>query len=147
MTFFFFFPHCLAFGILAPNQEWNLCSLEWRWRLFFFFYSFLAALDHCCWAQVFSICGRWGCCLVVVHWLLTAVASLVLEHSSFRLADSVVADTLSSSRACGIFPDQEWNPGPLPWRWFLNHWTKREVPVITLKVHFVPKLLHVCLAA
>ena len=67
--------------------------------------------------------------------------------TGFRLAHSVVANTLSCSMACGIFPDQGWNPGPLPWRWILNHQTMKEVPLITLKVRFVPKLLHVCLAA
>ena len=41
---------------------------------------FLAALGlHCC-ARVFSSCGEWGLLFVVVHRLLTAVASLDAEH-------------------------------------------------------------------
>ena len=29
--------------------------------------------------------------------------------------------------ACGIFPFQRLNPGPLHWKHSLNHWTTREV--------------------
>ena len=34
---------------------------------------------------------------------------------------------LSCPTACGIFPDQGWNPCPLNCRWILNHWLTREV--------------------
>ena len=48
--------------------------------VFFKFYLFLAALGlHCC-AQAFSSCGKRGLLFVVVHGLLTAVASLATEH-------------------------------------------------------------------
>ena len=54
--------------------------------LFFFFLIyllinlFLAALGlHCC-ARASSSCGERGLLFVVVHGLLTAVASLVVEH-------------------------------------------------------------------
>ena len=63
-----------------------------------------------------------GCSLVAVSRLLTEVASLVAEHG---LSGSVVvgcrlystgsvvgAHRLSCSAACGIFPDQGWNPSP-----------------------------------
>ena len=45
-----------------------------------FVFLFLAALGlHCCvWA--FSSCGEQGLLFVVVHGLLIAVASLVVEH-------------------------------------------------------------------
>ena len=48
--------------------------------LFFNFYLFLSALGLCCCAWAFSSCGQWGLLFVVVHGLLIAVASLVVEH-------------------------------------------------------------------
>ena len=45
-----------------------------------FIYLFLAALGLCCCARVFSSCGEQGLLFLVVHGLLTAVASLVAEH-------------------------------------------------------------------
>ena len=51
--------------------------------LFFFYkstYSFLATVGLRCWAQAFSSCGERGLLFVVMHGLLTAVASLVAEH-------------------------------------------------------------------
>ena len=45
-----------------------------------FIYLFLAALAlHCC-AWAFSSCGEQGLLFIVVHRLLIAVASLVVEH-------------------------------------------------------------------
>ena len=53
-------------------------------RFFFFFnmfiYLFLAALGLCCCVLVFSSGGEQGLCFVVVHGLLIAVASLVVEY-------------------------------------------------------------------
>ena len=52
-------------------------------NLFSFFkliYLFLAALGLRCCPWAFSRCGEWGLLFVVVHGLLTAVASLVVEH-------------------------------------------------------------------
>ena len=43
-------------------------------------YLFLATLGLCCCARAFSSCGKWGLLFVVVHGLLIAVASLVVEH-------------------------------------------------------------------
>ena len=49
--------------------------------LFFnFIYLFLAALGLCCCERAFSSCGERGLLFVVVHGLLVAVASLVVEH-------------------------------------------------------------------
>ena len=42
----------------------------------------------------FLSCGEWGVLFVVVHGLLAAVASFVVEHR------------LSCSKACGIFLDR-----------------------------------------
>ena len=50
-----------------------------------------------------------GHSLVAVHALLTAVASLAVEHSSRQQA-SAVAQELSFSTAREIFPDQRSNP-------------------------------------
>ena len=49
-------------------------------KFIYFIYLFLAALGlHCC-ARAFSSCGERGLLFVVVHRLLIAVASLVVEH-------------------------------------------------------------------
>ena len=74
-----------------------------------------------------SCCGPFS--LVAVHGLLTAVASLVVEHwlqgtmgisscdSGLKSPGSVVvAHRLSCSAACRIFPDQGLNPCPLHWQ-------------------------------
>ena len=45
-----------------------------------------------------------GYSLIVVHRLLIAVTSLIIEHG------------LSYPAACGIFPDQEWNACLLHWQ-------------------------------
>ena len=93
----------------------------------------MAALRlHCC-AQASSSCSERGLLFVVVRRLLTAVASLVVEHGlqahgprqlqhvgSAVMAHGlqstgsvVVAHGLSCSAACEIFPDQGSNPCPL----------------------------------
>ena len=46
----------------------------------FFIYLFLAALGLCCCMRAFSSCGERGLLFVVVHGLLIAVASFVVEH-------------------------------------------------------------------
>ena len=43
-------------------------------------YLFLAALGLCCCVWAFSSCGERELLFVVVHGLLIAVASLVVEH-------------------------------------------------------------------
>ena len=54
---------------------------SWSLSLFLnLFDLFLAALGlHCC-AWAFSSCREWGLLFIVVHRLLTVVASLVAEH-------------------------------------------------------------------
>ena len=46
----------------------------------FYFYLFLAALDHRYCARAFSSCGEWGLLFVVVRGLLITVTSLVVAH-------------------------------------------------------------------
>ena len=53
---------------------------------------------------------------LVVHGLLIAVASPVVEHG------------LSCPEAYRIFLDQGVNPCPLHWQGILHPWTTREVP-------------------
>ena len=43
-------------------------------------FLFLALLGLCCYVWAFSSCGEWGLLSIVVHGLLIAVASLVVEH-------------------------------------------------------------------
>ena len=58
----------------------HLGSLPPKFNFFLKFYLFLAALGlHCC-ARAFSSCSEWGLLFVAVRGLLTAVASLVVEH-------------------------------------------------------------------
>ena len=88
---------------------------------------FLAVMGlHCCpWA--FSSYGEWGLFFVVLHRLLIAVDSSVVEHRLQGVqASAVVALGLSCSAACGIFPDQGWEP--CTGRRILHHWTNREAP-------------------
>ena len=48
--------------------------------IFYFIFLFLAALGlHCC-VGAFSGCGEQGLLFIAVRGLLTAVASLVVEH-------------------------------------------------------------------
>ena len=48
--------------------------------IYLFILLFLAVLGLCFCARAFSSCGEWGLLFVVVHGLLIAVASLVVEH-------------------------------------------------------------------
>ena len=92
-------------------------------------------------AQAFSRCSDRGLFFVVLHRLLTAVASL-LQSTGSRVQASVVAvlgsvvvvHGLSCPVACGIFPDQGSNLCPLHCKWILHHWTTREVPEQSLLI-------------
>ena len=131
----------VACGIF-PDQGSNPCPLQWQVdffsfiNLFIFIYLFLAALGLRCCMRAFSSCSEQGLLFVVVHVLLIAVASLVVEHrlqahglhqlwhvSSVVMAHElqstgsvVVVHRLSCSTACGIFPDQGSNPCSLRWQ-------------------------------
>ena len=73
-----------------------------------------------------SSCRERGPLFVVVHRLLIAVTSLVVEHSPWSAASVAVAHGLCCSLACGIFLDQGLNPWPLNGRQILNHWATKE---------------------
>ena len=105
-------------------------------KIIYFIYLFLAALGLRCCARAFSSCREQGLLFIAVRRLLIAVASLVVEHGlqtrGFQqlwhagsvvvarglqsTGSVVVAHGLSCSAACGIFPDQGWNPCPLHWQ-------------------------------
>ena len=63
----------------------------------------MAVLGLCFCARAFSSCGERGPLFIAVRGPLTVAASLVAHGPS-------------CSVACGIFPDQGSNPGPLHWQ-------------------------------
>ena len=67
-------------------------------------------------ARAFSSCGKRGPLFIAVRGPLTIAASLVAEHRLRRAGSVIVAHGLSSSAACGIFPDQGSNLCPLHWQ-------------------------------
>ena len=103
-------------------------------KFFIIIYFWLCWVCCCMWA--FCSCDKLGLLFVVVRGLLIAVASLVVEHGLLVCGQQqlwhagsgvvacglqstgsvVVAHGLSCSAACGIFPDQGWNPCPLRWQ-------------------------------
>ena len=76
-------------GILSSRLNFRKCLsffLIYKFILFFylltylFIYLFMAVLGlHCC-TRAFSSCGERGLLFIAVRRLLTAVASLVVEH-------------------------------------------------------------------
>ena len=70
-------------------------------------------------AWAFSHCSEQRHLLIVVHELLTAIASLVADQGSrmcqLCMGSVVVAQGLSCRTACGIFLDQGLNLCPLHW--------------------------------
>ena len=93
-----------------------------RWGFFVlcflkFSYLFLAALGLRCCARALSSCSERGatlCCGAQASHGggFSCCGSRALE----RVDSVVVAHGLSCSAACGIFPDQGLNLGPLPWQ-------------------------------
>ena len=93
-----------------------------------FIYLFLAVLGLCCWMQAFSSCDR-----LELHSSMQAshcggfscCSARALGCTGFSSWGSVVvAHRLSCPMACGIFPDQGWDPRPLHWQvdsWPLDH--------------------------
>ena len=81
-------------------------------NLFYFWlhWVFVAA------CRLFSGCCEQGLLFVVVHRLLIVMASLVGSMGSRCTGSVVVAHRLSCSAACGIVPNQGWNPCLLHWQ-------------------------------
>ena len=126
---------------LHPNQRtMGLLCYTYNGVCYFFSTLFVAALGLGCRERYFSVVISGGYSLVVVHRLLIAVASLVVEKGSrvqtpdcrLQSADSVVvAHGLSCSVACGIFLDQGSNRVSCIGRRILNHWTTREAKCLS----------------
>ena len=74
-------------------------------------YFFVAVLGlHYC-AQAFSPCGEWGLLSSFGAW-----ASPVAEHGLQVVAALRLSSCgFSCCEACGLLPDQGWNPFPLHW--------------------------------
>ena len=64
------------------------------------------------WGKAF----QWGILFVAVHRFLTVVAFLIVKYGLQSPGSIVVTHRVSSSAACGIFPDQGQNPYPLHWQ-------------------------------
>ena len=63
-------------------QKKNLTNFYfiYLFNKFILFYLFLAVLGLCCCTRAFSSCGERELLFIVVHRLLIAVASFVVEH-------------------------------------------------------------------
>ena len=93
------------------------CIGTWIFFLLIYLISLVLAVLglHCC-KRAFSSCGEWG---LLSSWGVQAshcggfscCRAQALEQSSV-----VVVLKLSCPKACGIFPNQEWNPCPLHWQ-------------------------------
>ena len=114
------------------------------WEFFSFFFNLLLAtlgLYYC--VQAFFHYGEWGllsscdvqashcggvsCYGAVGHAGFSSCS--IWAHSGLQSTSSVVVmHGLSYPTACGSFPDQRWNWGPLHCRGILNHLTTREAP-------------------
>ena len=107
-------------------------SVSSSFFVIYLFILFLVALGLPCCVPAFSSCGKRGRLFVALCGFLTAVASrcraraLGLEASVAAartlesVASAVLAQGISCSVACGIFPDQGLNPCPLQW-WADSH--------------------------
>ena len=95
--------------------------LSFIFLFFFKFYLFILFHLWLCWVFV-SVCGlslvaasgghsSSRCAGLSLSWPL-----LLRSTGSRRAGSAIVAHGLSRSAACGIFPDQGWNPCPLHWQ-------------------------------
>ena len=79
--------------------------------LFFLRFIYFLAVVNLCFVQDFSSCGEWRLFFIVMHRLLSAVASgraQALGARASGVAEHEVSScgTRSCFAACGIFPDQ-----------------------------------------
>ena len=112
----------ITFKFQAGRKVWTkgahllIVSASFYLFIFNFLNLILTVLGLCCLVGFLSLPQAGGYSLVVVHGLLTAVASLV-EHRLWGVGASViVAHGLSCPLACGILSDEGSNPCPLHWR-------------------------------
>ena len=110
----------LSSAMPVPTCRKSMASVLPFYVLFVYFWL--------CWvftaARAFSSYGSGDYALVVVPWLLIAVAPLVVEHRPQvhrvqewqHVGSGVVAHGLSCSEVCEIFLDRALNPRPLHWQ-------------------------------
>ena len=107
------------FSLTFP-ENWKLLSLASFNKLYFllvnWFILFLAVLGLHCRTWAFSSCRERGLLFIALHWLLIALISCCGKQALGTQASVVVIHGLLLPWACGIFPDQESNPCPLPWQ-------------------------------
>ena len=110
----------LLFYIFCCFYKWEFSPFIFpNWlslihRTTFFFFLILFIYFWLCWGWV--LVAACALSLVAVHGLLTAVASLSRARALGVWAWAIVAQGLSCSAACEIFPDQGPNPCPLHWQ-------------------------------
>ena len=110
---------------MRPMQYIYICVCVCVY-IYIYLFIYLVALGLCCCTQAFSSFRDWWLLsLVVVQGLLNVVASLVAKHRlqahqlsscgsrALEHGPSNCNTQVSCSEACGIFPDQGSNPGPL----------------------------------
>lgn len=92
------------------------------------FILLLSALGLRCFVQAFSNCRARGLVSAAAYRRLTEAASLVADHGLQSVGSAVVAHRLGCSTACGVIPDQGWNPCSLYWQVDSYPWTTRGAP-------------------
>ena len=102
--FFYCLPFLFIFAFYCSVIHFNVKAVVFFLNNFIYFWLHWIFID----VQ--------GLSPVVVLRLLTVVASLVAELRLWNAGSTVVAPSLSCSKACGIFPDQESNLCPLCWQ-------------------------------
>ena len=120
-----FFHLCFLAIWISPSVK----SLQAFWQFLKIVSVYFLVYFWLCWVLVAAhrlslVVVSKGYSLVVVHGLLSAVASLVAEHGLEGTQTSVVAvcvlsncgEWLSCPLACKIFLDQGSNPSPLHWQ-------------------------------
>ena len=101
----------------------NLCCcvlkelFRWSFKKLFIFGCTGSLMLH----RAFPSLGKRGllpsCNVPASHWGgFSCCRAWLLGHKSQHVGSGVVAHGLSCPAACGIFPDQGWNPGLLYWQ-------------------------------
>ena len=128
------FPHWKKMMCISPSYRdtavrISICFYPIFFKYHFnFIFKFYLFIFGCFWSSLlregFLQLQRGGLLFIAVRGLLTAVASLVVEHGLYacglqqlwHVGSVVVACGLSCSVACGICPDQGSNPCSLHWQ-------------------------------
>ena len=131
-TFLHFLHILLFFKSGLQNQTLEPGLFYTLFIFLIFIYLLIFGRTGSSWLHMGFFCswGGWGLLIVVVL-LLLSTGSWVCELQQLQHTGSVlVARGLTCSAARGIFPDQRWTHVPCIGRWFLNHWTTRDVHLL-----------------